>query len=315
MITTLRLTNFRGFKSLDLAGLRPVNLVVGRNNAGKTSLLEAIVLIADPQKIGQLQDSFRSPGAAGQRDSVRWLMRDGSDVVTSQIEAEEEGQAHRLLLSTRAQGTVTQNGFQIFANFERFVAAIPGGQKALKFRVISVKPQSPDEIVKLFGLAVSRKGGEELMDKLFHDMDNRIRKVRANPGDDGIQVRFDIDLSEMVPLSQMGQGANRLISIFSQLIVQDTDICVIDEIENGIHHSMLEQVWAGIAVAAKNLRIQVFATTHSYECIEAADSAFAMQKSYDFSIIQLFRSTDGVQGRVLDRKHIEAALSGKIDLR
>jgi len=153
------------------------------------------------------------------------------------------------------------------------------------------------------------------MDKLFHDMDNRIRKVRANPGDDGIQVRFDIDLSEMVPLSQMGQGANRLISIFSQLIVQDTDICVIDEIENGIHHSMLEQVWAGIAVAAKNLRIQVFATTHSYECIEAADSAFAMQKSYDFSIIQLFRSTDGVQGRVLDRKHIEAALSGKIDLR
>jgi AAA15 family ATPase/GTPase len=40
MIEELVLENFRGFRSLDLRSLKPVNLIVGHNNAGKTSLLE-----------------------------------------------------------------------------------------------------------------------------------------------------------------------------------------------------------------------------------------------------------------------------------
>jgi AAA15 family ATPase/GTPase len=119
----------------------------------------------------------------------------------------------------------------------------------------------------------------------------------------------------MVPMPQMGQGVQHLIRIFSQLIAEGSDACLIDEIENGIHHSMLEQVWSGIATASVGLGTQVFATTHSYECVEAAHAAFSKRESYDLRIIQLFRVAEGVQGRVLDRKHIEAALDGQIDLR
>ena len=125
----------------------------------------------------------------------------------------------------------------------------------------------------------------------------------------------DLGLSEALPVSQVGQGIYRLIAIFSELIGEKPEVCIIDEVENGIHHSMMEQVWTGIAAAAETLGVQIFATTHSEECIEAAHTAFSKREAYDFSIVQLFRVEGVVQGRVLDRKHIEAAIVGEIDLR
>ena len=88
-----------------------------------------------------------------------------------------------------------------------------------------------------------------------------------------------------------------------------------DELENGIHHTCLTDVWNGIAEAAQLFNVQVFATTHSHECIEAAHAAFLSRPEYDFGIIQLFREAGEIQGRVLHQQHIAAAISGDIDLR
>jgi AAA15 family ATPase/GTPase len=146
-------------------------------------------------------------------------------------------------------------------------------------------------------------------------VDPRIKKARVELAGDGIHLLVDLGLSEMVPISQVGQGVHRVIAIFSELIGEKPLICVIDEIENGIYHALLQQVWTGLAAAAESLNTQIFVTTHSQECIQAAHAAFAAREKYDFSIIQLFRVDDGIQGRVLDRPHIEAALKGDIDLR
>jgi len=78
---------------------------------------------------------------------------------------------------------------------------------------------------------------------------------------------------------------------------------------------VLEKIWAGLGELAGTLGVQVFATTHSRECIEAAHSAFAQRSSYDFGVIQLYRLETGVEGRLLDRRLIEAAMDGDIDLR
>jgi AAA15 family ATPase/GTPase len=113
----------------------------------------------------------------------------------------------------------------------------------------------------------------------------------------------------------VGQGVQRLVAIFSEVIGDKPGVALVDEIENGVHHAVHETVWAGLAAMAEKLEVQVFATTHSEECLEAAHRAFAKRPNYDFSVIRLFRVESGPQGRVLDRKHIEAALAGDIDLR
>jgi len=46
MIETVHIENFRGFRKLSLSGARPLNLIVGKNNSGKSSLLEAIYIAA-----------------------------------------------------------------------------------------------------------------------------------------------------------------------------------------------------------------------------------------------------------------------------
>src|SRR5690606_37990865 len=46
MIDTLTLEGFRGFQRFELADLGRINLLVGTNNCGKTSLLEAVQLFS-----------------------------------------------------------------------------------------------------------------------------------------------------------------------------------------------------------------------------------------------------------------------------
>ncbi len=50
-------------------------------------------------------------------------------------------------------------------------------------------------------------------------------------------------------------------------------ILLIDEIENGLHHSVIEAVWRGIGALSRNHDIQVFVTTHSEECVNAASTS------------------------------------------
>ena len=83
----------------------------------------------------------------------------------------------------------------------------------------------------------------------------------------------DIGLSELVPLSMMGEGMTRIARIILAISSAAGGIVMVDEIENGIHYSVLEKVWSAIADAAERAQVQVFATTHSFECMEAAHKA------------------------------------------
>ena len=60
--------------------------------------------------------------------------------------------------------------------------------------------------------------------------------------------------------------------VMSTALVQD-GVVLVDEIENGLHHSVLPGVWKVIAKAAEQFNVQMFATTHSFECVEAAHEA------------------------------------------
>src|SRR6266496_4423712 len=67
MITELEIQNFRGFRHVKLSGLKRVNLIVGGNDTGKTSILEALVLLlGDNNAIRNLPVTFRANQSAGQ---------------------------------------------------------------------------------------------------------------------------------------------------------------------------------------------------------------------------------------------------------
>jgi AAA15 family ATPase/GTPase len=73
-----------------------------------------------------------------------------------------------------------------------------------------------------------------------------------------------------VPVSYMGQGFERLLTLMLALLSSAGGTLIVDEVEDGLHHSVMEAVWKAIIAAAHKHDVQVFATTHSLEAIEAA---------------------------------------------
>ena len=69
------------------------------------------------------------------------------------------------------------------------------------------------------------------------------------------------------PLSVMGDGMNRILSIILGLVNSKDGVCLIDEIENGIYYKRQPELWDMICHLVKELNIQLFATTHSLDCI------------------------------------------------
>jgi AAA15 family ATPase/GTPase len=317
MIEELVLENFRGFRKLDLQDLKPVNLIVGHNNTGKTSLLEGILLSCQPTQGNNLPGMFRATHGPDELRYFPWLIRDGAQNDTATLKKCADGVVKDKLIITKSRRHSIDEHDLPLVTLGPLTLSYGPKRKDLICRVVSIQNHNSQSLVSLIGKAYRKRDGEENFQNFFKIIDSRIKRVRLVPGEDqeSIQVVVDIGLSEMLPLAQVGEGVYHLATILGNLIGEKTDVLLIDEIENGLHHSVHRQIWAGLAKVAKELNVQIFATTHSGECLQAAHWAFLERKPYDFRVIQLFRSEGAVQGRVLDQEHIEAAIEADIELR
>ena len=90
---------------------------------------------------------------------------------------------------------------------------------------------------------------------------------------------------------------------------------LVDEIENGFHHSVMSKVWKAIALAAKQSNTQVFATTHSWECIKAAHEAFASEETYDFRLHRLGWLKGEVKAVTYNQGVLAASLKHELEVR
>ncbi len=325
MFTRLEFRDFRGFAHLDLQGLQRVNLICGQNNSGKTSLLEGIQCLCDLTRLRALADlSSLRPDPEGLADrKSKWWLRDGADGAAQLTGWATSGEARSLFLGSTSLGAPLPNGVQPSYQVGVLnvgVSTSEGPFAPIPCHIVSAHHRESRDVIALFDKAVSRRGGEERIESLLRLVDPRVRRVRARtPTGEPPFLEVDLGLSERIPLAHTGQGLIRLVAIFSLLLGEAPKVCVIDEIENGLHHTLLSQIWSGIAAAARELDVQVFATTHSRECIEAAHEVFEGSPSYDFAVIQLFRNRSDrdlpTQGRVLDRRLVSAAVAGSVDLR
>ncbi|NEQ36442.1 MAG: AAA family ATPase [Okeania sp. SIO3I5] len=132
-------------------------------------------------------------------------------------------------------------------------------------------------------------------------------------------IHGDIGGDYLIPISLMGEGMGRLLSIILSIMNFQGGTVLIDEIENGIHYSVMEKVWQSIDVATRKFNTQLFATTHSYECIGAAHQAFynSESESYNFRYLRLEREkeTNSIKSLVYDKDNIETSLGLNWEMR
>lgn len=312
MLKSVRVRNFRVLGKLFIERLSRVNLVAGRNNAGKTSLLEALFLLSGagnpqlalnsnvirmpdlplsgPREI--LRETYWKPmfteldtnrviefeGIHSERGplNLRMLLERPSIVElplgdSKEISATDLRGERPLLLSFKAgrepevEGRIRYAGQTI--QIDQPNIPVPFDAVILPTQVMN----HPDNAERLSRLR-KRKQDLQLLNAL-RIIEPKLQSIEVNSASGFPMIWGDIELPELVPLAMMGEGMARLARLVLAIATVPRGLVLVDEIETGLHHSVLVDVWRAVDEAAKQFDTQVVATTHSYECIRSAHEA------------------------------------------
>ena len=173
---------------------------------------------------------------------------------------------------------------------------------------------SPDEDAARYTKLESVGEPTDLIEAL-RIVEPRLERVRVGAVAGTSMLRGDIRIGRMIPFALLGGGLGRLASILLSIADAPGGVVLIDEIENGFHRSVLSRVWAAIGEAARRYDTQVFATTHSFECVEAAHEAFRQDREYAFRLHRLERIADETHVITYDQKTLAAALRSNLEVR
>ena len=140
-----------------------------------------------------------------------------------------------------------------------------------------------------FGQAV-REGYLPTVEEIIRVLEPELISLSAVPNRLGTSLIYaDTGIGRMAPIALMGEGVKRLLTIALAFLHARGTAILVDEIENGLHYSVLADVWKWLYHLSHKFNVQVFATTHSYECIVAANNAFAELESDELHLHRLYR--------------------------
>ncbi len=355
MFQSIVVKNFRCFSGLALSQFARVNLIAGKNNTGKTALLEAIRLNCDPVNGGLPNEINKERGVTdpllGYEEVSSWLFwrrhpGQGADVQMQDDKAvsrdltiqlvdaptlrERFPEAQKLLRKALGGGaggeygpylvleykgpngeTATTVGFTHRNGFSWTATRIP--QPLPSVFIPSGTPVSSRD-VKFFGELEAAKRKGEILPSL-QIIEPRLQNLSLVPLAGELVIHGDIGLPRLVPVPFMGEGTRRLLSVLLAIANSRSGVVLIDEIDNGLHYSVQKQVWQAIADAARQNNVQVFATTHSWECIREAHAAFSSTAPYDFRLHRLDRVEDHIEAVTYDQGALDAALIAGLEMR
>jgi AAA domain, putative AbiEii toxin, Type IV TA system/AAA ATPase domain len=284
MLNSIRLQNFKGFRDTYIGQLRKVNLVVGGQNVGKTSLLEAI-------DIGWTGNSYSPFRPNEGNDHGRF----GNNALGNKFEAIEIN-----LLSGPVIGLRSSNGVRVYISGQPGPTPVP----------VPIPLFLPQQVtlVNLFGEVVLARKKRELTD-LLRRVEPRLLSLDAISPDGEQRIYAEIDgVAQALPLPELGHGFARLLYLFCTLMKTQGSLALIDEVESGIHYSALPTLLEGIKVVAQQQDVQTIMTTHSMDCIKAASKVFE-DSPEDFQVIRLVRTADNIEADIIPADAVQAVLA------
>ncbi len=194
---------------------------------------------------------------------------------------------------------------------------IPQQEVAKDFGDLEVlgRPYDVEEMPGLREPHGQRAGRPYDVEEILRILEPRLRRVATIAGPGGPILYGDVGLSRMLPLALLGDGMTRLASIVLKIAANAHGVVLVDEIENGLYHAVMEPVWTAIGQAARLFDVQIFATTHSWECLQAAHNAFSSGPIYDLRLHRLERVREEIRAVSYDQETLGVALKAELEVR
>ncbi|MDR0895200.1 MAG: AAA family ATPase [Prevotellaceae bacterium] len=297
-IKDIKIENFRCFDKIEVNGLSKVNVFVGANNSGKSSILEAVFLtmgMSNPMLPVTL-NSIRGLGVndlQAHPSFFKYLFHDLSLDNTPSFKANFADTSERSLVLCPLYARRPSNEFSsihipevngVEMRFTSINAAREtiSSKSSVSFEGINVKMEqsndyqepcqtsfvtvdSKDNKTTLQRLSdiVKTNRGISILDSL-QCFDPKIKGIQ--PLSDGIYFRVE-GVKELLPSNIMGDGIRRFLNIIVTIEEGMSSFVCIDEIENGLHYTAHKTLWKALMSYVLQHDIQLFVTTHNIETL------------------------------------------------
>ena len=119
-----------------------------------------------------------------------------------------------------------------------------------------------------------------------------------------------------IPLSSMGDGLKWIFAMMAAATNANDGTLLIDEIDTGLHYQAQTDMWRLLLKVAMERNIQIFATTHSWDCVEAFQEALAEDDNADQGyLFRLQRRGDAIYPVGYTSADLDVAISHAIEVR
>ena len=163
---------------------------------------------------------------------------------------------------------------------------------------------------------VQLSGEEDKVLRFLRPLEPRLRRLSVITIKDTPVVHAYLDGTRRpIPVQLLGEGLNRMLVLALSMSEATGGLLLVDEIENGLHHSVQEEVFSLLLDLAQSLDVQVFATTHSGECIWAAHRSLEEHMEEEFAYYHLERVSGGIEAVRFDRDMMETADAHNMEVR
>ncbi len=315
--------NYKNFSHFQFSNLARINVITGKNNSGKTSLLEALFLCLGPTNPDLLVSLLGRRGQLTSLSSANYFFHelnfsnrikitfktDQANEYTLKIQNVESKSYSVSKKNTKEEQSTS--GLQLInssapkeisliltfpskktniakATFSSGQIAFSKEQGAIFCESVflsSIQSFSNPNLDASRYSSLDRQDRIPEFNKYLKYIEPDIKRTSLISENDSTFIAGDVGYG-LVPLSLLGEGMNKFASIILAISQSKDAVCLIDEIENGFHYSMYPKLWEVINEISIENNCQVFCTTHSLECIKGC---YGLLENNEDTIINLHR--------------------------
>jgi len=302
MIEYINIEHYKCFKDFRIEGLSRINIVSGKNNVGKTALLEAFLLTgiyaagSVARAIIAKNRNIDGNQYANYLKTFNYSIKNlYAEIISFQVKNRHSLNEEELEELKKLNNDYTSYVCEHVCEERVYVEPLEnediGNADYIDFYVNSSKP-SNEILTKLYS-AIQTKGIQHQFLEHLQKLDSNIKWIEPQVLNNEMVLRVNLNNPKIsLTTSELGEGINRYIEILATML-SSYEYVFIDEIENGLHYSKLVDIAKVIIEIAEAEGIQVFITTHDKDTIEAFAFACKELKFKDLCSIELYKDENG----------------------